>query len=124
MTSRHVIEWHFDKFMAQVVGKVVCQSDPDEVCRTKPSHLSGCECEEFVNVARDDRGWYHVREGIIHRHEPTDECNIESWMNEDPMVFIMEMYVGEQHEIPLATTVIEPVWGGEGYEWKLPAATA
>lgn len=127
MNVKHRIEWTYDGTMGRVDAKVICESSPDSVCRTRPARTSGCQCEEFFEIDRDDLSWYHVVESetddgepikIIHRHEPMEDCNIALFMNEDPMDTILEAAADQYTEIVIGSTVIEPVWTGNGYEWR------
>ena len=127
MTVQHKIVWTFEAMMGRVDAEVVCESTPDEICRTKPSHLSGCECEEFFDIGRDERGWFHVVETesddgretkYIHRHEASDDCNIALFMNEDPMDTILEAAADRSTTLVIGSTPFEPEWNGNGYDWK------
>jgi hypothetical protein len=128
VTLRHQIVWTYKAWRSGVDAEVICTSDADEFCRTTPAPDSGCDCEEYVGVARDEQGWYHVVDTfdeddnevkLKHRHVPADECNIALYLNADSEATIMEACVDHNTEVAIGSTSIEPEWAKEGYyAWR------
>lgn len=119
----HFIQWSFDQ--DQVIGEIICDSDPGANCR-----LAGdedCKCESWT-IQRDADGTaYHYAPATqpfepalrMNRHimHAVPECNFKTWIEESDN--IMEMHAG-LYRFPIGKTVVEPQWEGDFYEWKLP----
>lgn len=122
----HFINWRFDRFMAQVVPELVCTSSAHALCRSKPDPASGCSCEEYFGITRDEQGWFHVvyadeisyEVHAVHRHVPADECNIELYLNEDPTETILETCKATARDFPVGTTKVDLTWSGDEWEWE------
>jgi hypothetical protein len=104
----------------------VCDEPKGTICRLGPESYSQCQCESWNVLYDDDSVPYHFADGgdraVGDRHYMTDvgECQVVLFMSED--FSTLPELCAETAEFELARTAIEPVWAGEGYDWKRASA--
>ena len=110
----HEIVWEFDRDCT--IARAVCHEPPGADCRL--AGTPGCECESLA-IERDPDGTpYHLveawGENVRHEMGPVDYCNVCEWLNESGVIDEL----GESDRFEIGRTRIEPVWTGDGYDWK------
>lgn len=111
----HSIRWTF--YRGSVRAEAICHGKPGDDCRLTSV---SCECEEWGEIRRDEDGtaWHRIVDGSDtepqwHEVKPQDDCNVSLFINESGCV--EELGHGS---FVIAETPIEPIWEGEGYDWK------
>lgn len=116
--SDHAMRWTY--YGGGVNGEAVCLAAPDADC-----HLTSiaCECEEWGEIWRKEDGtiWHKIVnygdsiEPVWHEVKIGPGCNICLFINESGCP---EELTPRGTEFVVAQTLIEPIWEGDGYDWK------